>query len=75
VVQSPAGAVMFLSLRHRVQTGRGTHLASYPVFISCCYSGGKAAGLEADHSPLSSAEVKSAWSYISTPNTSSQSHV
>jgi hypothetical protein len=31
----------------------------------------KRLGREADHSPPSSAEVKNAWSYISTPNTSS----
>jgi hypothetical protein len=31
------------------------------------FPGGKAAGGEADHSPPSSAEVKNAWSYTSTP--------
>jgi hypothetical protein len=30
-------------------------------------------GREADHSPLSSAEVKNAWRYTSTPSTSSWS--
>jgi hypothetical protein len=30
-------------------------------------TGGKAAGREADYSPLTSAEVKKAWLYTSTP--------
>jgi hypothetical protein len=33
--------------------------------------GVKRPGREADHSPPSSAEVKNAWNYTSTPNTSS----
>jgi hypothetical protein len=33
--------------------------------------GAKRPGREADRSPASSAEVKNAWSYTSTPNTSS----
>jgi hypothetical protein len=41
------------SLLHVVQTGSGMHLGSYPM-----YTGGRAAGAEADHSPLTSAEVK-----------------
>jgi hypothetical protein len=39
---------------------------SYPVDTESSLPGGKAAGREADHSPLSSAEVKNAWSYTST---------
>jgi len=31
------------------------------------FHGGKAAGCEADHLPPSSAEVKNAWNYTSTP--------
>jgi hypothetical protein len=31
------------------------------------FPGGKAAGCEADHLPPSSAEVKNAWNYASTP--------
>jgi len=30
------------SLRHRVQTGSGAHLASYPVGFGCYFPGGKA---------------------------------
>jgi hypothetical protein len=51
-----AGAGKF-SLRHRVQTCSGAHPASYPLYIMGSFSVGKAAGLEADHSPPSSAEV------------------
>jgi hypothetical protein len=32
------------------------------------FSRGKATGREADHSPSSSAEVKNAWNYTSTPH-------
>jgi hypothetical protein len=38
------------------------YIASYPMGI-----GGPFPGREADHSPPSSAEVKNAWSYTSTP--------
>jgi hypothetical protein len=59
-VQVPTGARNF-SPHHRVQTGSGAHLAS-------C-TRGPFPGDEADHSPPSSAEIKNAWSYTSTPNT------
>jgi hypothetical protein len=65
-VRVPAGAGNF-SLHHRVQIGSGAHPASYPMGTRGSYPGGKAAGREADHSPPSSAEVKNAWSYTSTP--------
>jgi hypothetical protein len=48
------------SLYHRVKTGSGAHPASYLMGIM-------RQGHEADHSPPSSAEVKNAWSYNSTP--------
>jgi hypothetical protein len=54
-------------LRHRVQKVSGAHPASFPRGIRGSYPGNKAAGREADHSPQSSAEVKNAWSCISTP--------
>jgi hypothetical protein len=53
-----AGAGNF-SLHHRVQTGIGTHPASYPMGTGgSCPRGEKRAGHEADHSPPSSVEVK-----------------
>jgi hypothetical protein len=55
------------SLHHRVQSGSGAHPASYPTGTRGSFLGGKAAGREAHHSPPSSAEVKSVWTYTSTP--------
>jgi hypothetical protein len=60
-VQFPAGAGNF-SLHHRIQNGSGAHPTSYPMGTRGSFPGG-----EADHSPPSSAEVKNAWSYSSTP--------
>jgi hypothetical protein len=51
-VRVPAGAGNF-SLHHRVQTGSWDHADSYPIGIR-----GSFPGLEAEHSPPSSAEVK-----------------
>jgi hypothetical protein len=65
-VRFPVGAGNF-SLHHRVQNGSGDHPASYPVGTRGSFPGGKRPGREADHSPPSSAEVKNAWSYTSTP--------
>jgi hypothetical protein len=62
----PAGAENF-SLHHRVQTGSGAHPASYKIGTRGSFPGCKAAGREADHSLPSSAEVKNAWNYNSTP--------
>jgi hypothetical protein len=42
-VRFPAAAVNF-SLRRRVQTGSGVHLASYPMVTVGSVSGGKATG-------------------------------
>jgi hypothetical protein len=55
------------SLCHSVQTGYGAHPASYPVAKVDSSSGVKRLEHEADRSPPSSAEVKNAWIYISTP--------
>jgi hypothetical protein len=55
------------SLRHRVQTGSGAHPTSYPMGIGAPSLGVKRPDSEADHSPLSSGEVKNAWRYTSTP--------
>jgi hypothetical protein len=56
-VRFPAGAVNF-SLHHRVQNGSGAHPASYQMGTRGSFAESKEAGLEADHSPPSSAEVK-----------------
>jgi hypothetical protein len=58
------GSDGIFSRRHRVQTGAGDHPASY----SRDTQGIKRSGLEADRSPLSSAEVNL---YLDSPNTSS----
>jgi hypothetical protein len=56
-VRTPAGAKDFTSILC-VQTGSGTHLASYPMGIGDLFPGGKARpGRDADNSPPSSAEV------------------
>jgi hypothetical protein len=54
-------------LHHRAQNGSGAHPASYPMGTKGFFPGGKAAEREAHHSPPSTAEVKNAWSYTSTP--------
>jgi hypothetical protein len=56
-VRSPAGAKNFSSILY-VQTGFEAHPASCPMGTAGPFSGGKARpGRDADHSPLSSAEV------------------
>jgi hypothetical protein len=65
-VPFPAGAGNF-SLHYRVQHGPGAHPVSYPMGTGGSFSGVKRPGLEADHSPPSSAEVKNAWNYTSIP--------
>jgi hypothetical protein len=61
-VRFPAEVGNF-SLHHRVQNGSGAHPASYPMGTMGSFSGGR----EAEYLPPSSAEVKNAWSYTSTP--------
>jgi hypothetical protein len=58
-----------ISLHHRV--GSGGHPAFYQMSAGSFPPGVKRPGREADRSPPSSAEVNNAWSYTSTPNTSS----
>jgi hypothetical protein len=53
-----------LTLNHHVQYGFGAHPASYPGALSL---GIKRPARGSDHSPPSSADVKNAWSYTSTP--------
>jgi hypothetical protein len=50
-----------------IQTGSGSHPASYPVGTRYSFPGVKRPGPEADHSPPSSSEVKNEWNYSSTP--------
>jgi hypothetical protein len=66
-VRVPIGAENF-SPNHRVQNGSGAHPASYPTGTRGSFPWLKRPGREADHSPPSSAEVKNAWSYTSTPH-------
>jgi hypothetical protein len=57
-VRSPTGAEDFFS-SPCVQSGSGAHPASYPRGTGGSFPGGKVRpGRDADHSPLSSAEVK-----------------
>jgi len=56
------------SLRHLVQTGFGTHSSSYTMGGGDTFSRVNRPDREADHSPLSSAGIKNAWSYTSTPS-------
>jgi hypothetical protein len=65
-IRFPARARNF-SLLHRGQTGCGFQPVSYPVGSGGSFPGVKRPGREADHSPPSSAEVKNAWRYTSTP--------
>jgi hypothetical protein len=59
------------SLLHRIQTESEAYPASYPMGTGGAISlGVKRPGREADHSPPSSTDVKNAWRYTSTPNTS-----
>jgi len=64
-VRFPAGVEKGYFLRHRVQTGSGGNLASYPIGAGGSSPGVKRPEREADHSPPSISEVN-AWSHIST---------
>jgi len=58
----------FSSLRHRIQTGSGSHPACYPMDAAGSIRWGLVTVAWHDHLLPSSAEVKKAWSYIlSTP--------
>jgi hypothetical protein len=65
-VRFPARAGNF-SLHYCVQNGSGAHPASYPMGTRGSFPGVKRPEHEVDHSPPSSAEIKNAWSYTSTP--------
>jgi hypothetical protein len=53
---------------HHVQTSSQAHPALYEMGIGGSSPEEKQPRHEADHSPPSSAEVKNAWSYTSTPS-------
>jgi hypothetical protein len=56
------------SLLHRIQTDSGAHPAFHHWLpAGGLFSGVKRLGCEANHLPPSSAEVKNAWRYTSTP--------
>jgi hypothetical protein len=59
------------SVFHSVQTGSGTHPASYTMFTWALSMGVKWPGREADHSPPSSAEVKNGGAIPPLPHKSS----
>jgi hypothetical protein len=65
-VRVPVGARKFSS-HHHVQIGSGTHPPSYPRSTRAFFLRVKHLWREADHSPPSSAEVKNACWYTSTP--------
>jgi hypothetical protein len=65
-VWDQAGAGNF-TLHHRVQTGSGAYPASNQWVPGPLSLAVKRPRREADHSPPSSAKVKNAWSYNSTP--------
>jgi hypothetical protein len=55
------------SLHRRIQTGSEAHPTSYPMDTRGSFPKVKRPGSEADHSSPSSAVVKNAWNYTSTP--------
>jgi len=58
---------MFLSFQHRVKTGSEAHSASCPMDTKSPLPGVTWPRRQGDHLSPSSAEVKNAWSYTSTP--------
>jgi hypothetical protein len=69
-VRIPAGETDF-SLFHNVQIGSGAHPESYLMDTEGSFPGLKRLGREADHSPLSSAEVKNGGTIPPLAHTSS----
>jgi len=61
--------MVFISLRHRLYTGSRVHPSSYSMSTRGSYHGVMRLGREADHPHPSSAEIKNACSYTSTPPT------
>jgi hypothetical protein len=67
LIKHPSIHFCFCSVHHRFHHGSGAHSASYPMGTRGSFPGVKWPRREADHSSPPSAEVKNAWSYISTP--------
>jgi hypothetical protein len=67
ILFSVQGYIMLSFGRIRVSMGVVRHPASYPMGTRDSFPGVKRPGRETDNSPPSSAEVKNAWSYTSTP--------
>jgi hypothetical protein len=65
-VRFPTGARYF-SLLRSVQTGSGTHSASYPIGTGGSFLGVKPPRREADHTTPSSTEVKNGGIYLHSP--------
>jgi hypothetical protein len=59
-------------LRRNVPIDSGAHTVSYTMGTGVVSSEAKRLGRETNHSPPSSAEIKNAWSYTSTPRTSAR---
>jgi hypothetical protein len=55
--------MVIISVSHRVQTGSAVHSASYSIVPGALNPGVKRPERQADHSALSSAEVKNVWCY------------
>jgi hypothetical protein len=51
------------SILHSIWTSSEIHPASYPLDTTGSFSRAKAAMVRTDHSPLSNAETRNAWSY------------
>lgn len=52
-----------LCLYHHIRTGSGAHPTAYLMSMGGVFPRGKAARTEADHSYLSSTDIKNAWNY------------
>jgi hypothetical protein len=61
------GRTRNLSLLQNFQTGSGTNPGSYSVSTGRFFQGMKRPNSDADHSPASTAAVKSLWSFTLTP--------
>jgi len=62
----PAGYTVYWRLLHSAQTGCGTHQAYQPVSTTVSSPGSKWPVLKTNNSHSTSAEVKNAWSCISS---------
>jgi len=71
LTHSGGGVALWVNwLGHHIHAYSGAHPASYPMDTGVFSLTVKWLGHEADHLPLSSAEIKNAWRYTSTPHMS-----